>query len=218
MFTYTFVNQTDKIINIYIYRTLSDYNDGQYYVVGGSIKPNGTFPIPSNVLTDSRDYYVDWYSADFNYSNWGDTNSVIKFTPSRDQNIFYVAPTKQNNIRKVCLSGNLGSTSWIAVDAYADSADVSIWSSLTEPEKYEQIILNRNFTATRYYANVITDTTHDVVQYHTSFDNVAVKINFVAPYNFQMIANYSPTTGKYTTSTDSALAIIGSKRYLMVKQ
>lgn len=218
VYTYTIVNQTDKVINVYIYRTLSDYSDGQYNVVGGSINPNSTFPIPSNVLLDSRDYYIDWYSADFNYSNWGDSSAVNKFTPSRDQNIFYIAPTKPNNIRKVCLSGNLDVTSWKAVDAFADSADVSIWSNLTPVQKYQQIILNRNLTATRYYTTVLTDTAHDDLIYHTGTDSVAVKISFNAPYNFQMIANYSPITGKFTPSADSALAIIGTKRYLMVKQ
>jgi len=151
-YNYTFVNQSDKQINIYIYRTEADYNGGKWPAISGTINAHGNYAVPSGALEDSKDYYVDWYSSDLMYSNWGDSTQANKFTPSGSVKTFNINPTQPNYMRKLALDYDLLKTNWIGVDAY-DTANpgVSVWATMTDKMKYRVLNIQRGFVADYEY-------------------------------------------------------------------
>lgn len=215
-YTYTFVNQTDQTISINIYRTLSDYTDNSITVVRGSVKPHDNFAIPSSALTDSKDYYVDWYSEDFAYSNWGDTTTTIKFTPSTENNTFIISNAQKNNYRRLCRSGLLKQTWWKAIDAYSDTnSSVSVWHTLSDWQQYHWVMYQHTFQSYLEYIPKVNDSVIDGYPYSLEQAGDTTYIHFKNLGTMYMCSWSRP--GANPASIDTAWLYYNHLHFLMVK-
>lgn len=213
-YSYTFLNQSDKEIKLFVYQTEGDYNSGSSPLLNGSINPHGSFTIPSNILQANSNYYVDWYSSDLLYSNWGDSTQANTFTASGKS--FYINPTQPNYMRNLALSYQDLKTNWVGVDAY-DTANptVSVWATMTSQMKYRVLNIQRGFTADYEYMDG-NDSDKDNYTYGTRQYGDTVKIIFADEHIHTLTARI-PATGN-TRAIDTAYFSFYDKIYKLVKQ
>ena len=215
-YNYTFVNQSDKQINIFIYRTEGDYNGGKWPAISGSINAHGSYIIPSSALQDSKDYYVDWYSSDLLYSNWGDSTQANMFTPSGSVKTFTINPMQPNYMRNLALNYEELKTNWVGVDAY-DTANptVSVWATMTDQMKYRVLNIQRGFIADYEYMDgndsEVDNYTYTIRQY-----NDTVKMVFQDERTHTLVARI-PATGN-AKNIDTAYFSFYGRIYKLVRQ
>lgn len=215
-YSYSFVNQSDQEINIFIYRTEGDYNGGKWPAISGSINPHGSYTIPSSALQDSKDYYVDWYSSDLMYSNWGDSTQAHEFMPSGGVKTFYINPTQPNYMRNLALNYQLLKTNWIGVDAY-DTANptVSVWGKMTDKMKYRILNIQRGFIADYEYMDG-NDSEKDNYTYTIKQYADTIKMTFADERTHTLMARI-PASGSGKI-IDTAYFSFYDKIYKLVKQ
>jgi hypothetical protein len=212
--SYTFTNQTDRLVKILIYRTHADYIEGDYPVVSGSVQPHANYIVPIDAISESRSYYAEWYSDNFDYNNWADSSVGVQFVPT-DNIPFNITSSEKNNIRKLCLSGNVYTTNWLAIDAFSDTSASSIWSQISDTDKYLKVQLTRRFNGIFDYK--INHSVHDSITYTVKQDAAGIHVYFSGTSQVEMTSTSPPSTTN-PNSIDTAWIHINGKKYLMLKQ
>lgn len=158
-YDYTYTNKTGKDITINIYQSIDDYNSNSNVYITGVAPAGGTFVIPSSDFQPGIRYYVDWYSADYTYTNWQNRQGFY------DEFQTSFIPTYQNNknplesvndfARPMFLGGgNELESTWIAVGGVAyPGGNTTEWENLPESYKNRRITFRKDFSCTYYYQN-----------------------------------------------------------------
>src|SRR5690606_39256803 len=135
---YTFVNHLFEDITLDIYYSKENYDQQSNKVSSLSITANSNYRMPLNSLEEGHTYYIDWYTADFEYNNWvidaqTGKEPYVAYTPGPG-NYSYIAKSEYRGPgRNTFLSGYDTATQWKAVDAYAytqAAGYTSTWSLL----------------------------------------------------------------------------------------
>ncbi|MBL7719556.1 MAG: hypothetical protein JNL72_12015 [Flavipsychrobacter sp.] len=157
-YEYTYTNSTANDIRVDIYGSLEDYNNNRNLYMSGIATANGgTYVVPSSEFEANKQYYVDWYSSDYTYTNWQNRQGFY------DEFSTGFIPTYQKNrnalqsvtdyARLVFLDGGNGTeTRWVAVDGVAyPGGNTTEWADLPENYKYRKMTFRKDFSCTLYY-------------------------------------------------------------------
>lgn len=177
-------NALSARVNLNFYKTKEDYNNSTNPVLTTTIAPQESFDIPAD-WTGGDTYYLDWYTDDYLYSNWGGNSplfNVPNITPEMDPALTIYAEV--NNARKVCLKNNEQQSTWKAIDAFYGS---SVWSTLNDNEKYRMVVLKKDLTGTYSYKNAAGDIIQLPFTYFASSSSVYYPVN--------IYVSFSPGTG-----------------------
>ena len=223
-YNYNFENLSDKPININIYSSLADYNNGTNIYISGKASVRGYLSIPIQKFTTGKTYYIDYYSDDYTYTNWYWTNVTLRnafVVTDSDYEFIINAMQFSDPSRSIWLNGAGPQTTWNAVNAYNYSANTytSIWSQLTPAQQNLQIIIRKDFTAT--IIDTVSDTT---IAYRANYDSIKHVSNITLlnrdKSTFGTItSNFSPGSLSFNGTNDTMMAYFNNIGYFaMVRQ
>src|SRR6478735_222670 len=69
---YKFTNTLNERVNFDLYDNREDYGNGGPILNSYQIEPGAAASIPLQAL---KTYWIDWYSANYSFNNWGDSVS-----------------------------------------------------------------------------------------------------------------------------------------------
>lgn len=149
---FRFSNNVPEPLHVDIYNTRGDYYDNRSPVASADLSLNGEHTFTS--LNSGQEYYIDWYSPDFNYNNWyngpGIPSLEVGFTPTAANTYAQINHLSQIDYsRKLLIGGNGTASNWRAVAAYKGT--VYFWDSLSTAGKSKQLAFSKNFTGAYYY-------------------------------------------------------------------
>lgn len=157
-FYYTFDNNTDQKMTLKIYQSVDDYNSALNPYMNYTVQAGEKVEIPSNQFLDSREYYADWYNADYTYSNWFNKQHIkgsfsTAFTSSLQHKITQLAVV-HDYARVLCMGTGTQST-WEAVDGWnfvnGSIGDTIRWAQMNPFQKYNQFLFKKDFSGHFYY-------------------------------------------------------------------
>jgi len=216
---FTVENFTDKPMNVNIYASLSDYNNGTNAILKGLAKVRGYWVIPMKKLTTGKMYYIDVYSDDYLYNNWYTANAMLfdSFSATNHDTRYTVYSYTHNDYSMLTwLNGPGPQTTWKAFNAYNYSGGsyTSIWSTLPAAQQDVQLVINKSClckltTGTGIDTNISLLSSYDSTSHrcsatllngnHTTFGNLS--------------ANFNTTTFAFNATKDTMLAYFGGLGY-----
>lgn len=157
----TFVNNLDQGVTLDIFASEDDYANNNNVQLRKVIGPNDKATLPGNTFTDDKVYFMDWYTSDYNYSNWSNENSPsnghgVRITPKPGDNTYYMDQSVKGQSRNAFLKGDGTETKWIAIGAYLFSSSTGYsdqWPNLSNNDRYREIVVKKNFTAAYSHKN-----------------------------------------------------------------
>ncbi len=225
-FDFNFENLTDKPINVKIYKTQTDYDNGTNVYLSGKMQVRGYYTIPVDQLVNGETYYVDWYSDDLLYTNWYWSNITLRTTfKSSDNDYEYLVNTVQypDPSRTIWMNGLGTQTTWVAKDAYhlSGSTYSSVWSSLTSAQQNVQVILNKDFSAHLLLQNASSQTIDSVLSYRPNYDDVN-NVSVITLLDQEqdtvgtITSNFAPATSSFNGDDSTALINIRNIGYYKI--
>jgi hypothetical protein len=191
-------------VNIDIYKP-GDFYKGIVYI-HGTVDSNSDFAIPASKLEMGQIYYLDCYSDDYSMTNlYYDYNggAAKMIIPKSDQMETNIQLSK-SVWRPIIWNKNQLQSRWKAVDALTTGL-TSIWSTLPDSVKFEEVIFNRDQIAiSRYIFNQDTGSFRGGVLSNATelWDGTCkMNINAGALYNYR--SNFNPKPMKDTLMLDS---------------
>lgn len=117
---FRFSNKLSQEVTVNVYPSLDDYyaNTNLVKTVQVGADASGTIPLAS--FTKDKDYYVDWYTTDYKYSNWSLFNGVIKeintyITINPSKNASYTIQSGESIYRQLFINGNGTGSQWVSI-------------------------------------------------------------------------------------------------------
>lgn len=230
----TIVNKIDQRITLDLYETAEAYGSNGTVKERFVIEPGQNLYIPGGTFEEGKVYYIDWYSEDYYHNNWyNDDYPVtgvgrVRISPEPTKNTYYLEPGYKGQARKAFIKGDGTETSWIAVGAYLYSSSKGYsnqWSVLSVDERYRQITIKKDFTATYMHKDgdgklMTTSLPFMVQQSETPYIEFKNSVGGIAG---NMIGGKSPagTPPEYkTNSIDTVMALFPDNEYIfmMIRQ
>lgn len=163
-----FNNKLTVPVTLRVYRDLDDYKRSVNPVLITTVEPNDRYlwQVPENV---DRYYYVDWYSDNFTYGNWGYRKYAGAFPDNVPNalryefllpvmgvvnNIYYFNTNMFNGGygRNVALwNGNMPESVWLSadvIDANVINAYKSKMNSVPGYRRYHELVFRKDMTCT----------------------------------------------------------------------
>jgi len=142
--TFTFTNELPQQVTVNIYNTEADYLGNKNMVYSGTVDASGKLDVPYSVFKSGAvQYYIDWYSADYEYSNWNEFyTTTFKLTPT--ENGSYTISPENNYIgllRKIMLNGNGTGSTWKTTGSFDNNA---FWNSLSEENRAYEFVFDKS--------------------------------------------------------------------------
>ena len=154
-------------VNVDIYTSKADYINKTNVLVHATIDSGKTYSFLSSYLNPGNWYYVDAYTSDYTYNNWGygdynlpgeDSASGLRFKYNGSDNR-YVVRTQLSMARTVLLSNSFTSAYWRAIGALDINDGTDKWGSLSAEQQNLEIKINKDHTGEfRYMTGLIADT------------------------------------------------------------
>lgn len=228
----TFVNHVNKVITLDIYNNRDNYYEGKARLMRKVLKYNDVLVLTKDELASGSTYYADWYDDTHYYNNWFNDASLpdkafVAFTPTPGNNTYYLEPTLKGNASMVFL-GDTTRTHWKAVDAYIGSSKLgytSVWSSLTDNEKVQEVVVRKDFNAIYSYINTTGTPTTSTYSFkvHNSEDAYIEFLDSANASAGYMMSGTLPTSTQpeyASSSKDTILALLPTSDYyfIMVKE
>lgn len=228
----TFTNQLSEKVTLDIYSSADDYAKGNNLVLRKVLSAKENTILPGSTFAAGSSYYMDWYSDGMQYNNWFNDKfpvggSTVAFKPVPGSNTYYMKTEFANHARATFLPGNAVSSKWTAVNVYAYSKTtgyISYWQNLSPQEKYREVTVNKNFTATYNHQNTDGKIVTDVIDFkvHASTEGYIELMDANMQSLGSMVTGNLPASdgSEYTsTSVDSVMALFPDSDYsfLMVK-
>lgn len=146
-----FDNEGSVKMNYKIYGSKADYSSDKNILLKGSI-PAHTTSFISYDFKSGQNYYVDYYSDDYIYNNWLPENGNLGPNPFSfcidSVSTFLIVNTQQMGAMMVLLNDSLTQTKWKAINSFnVSDPTVSTWGSLSDSERYQEYIFNKDGTA-----------------------------------------------------------------------
>ena len=150
---FKFSNNVPSPIHIDIYGTRGNYYDNRSPLASADLSLNGDHTFTG--LTSGQEYFIDWYSPDYNYNNWyngqGIPSLYVGFTPTAANTYAQLNHLPQIDYsRTLLIGGNGTASSWRAISAY--KGNVYFWDSLSAETQSKRLTFNKNFSGA--YNNV----------------------------------------------------------------
>ena len=154
-------------INVDIYTSKSDYINKTNVLQHATIDSGGTYSFLSSTLNYGNRYYVDAYSSDYTYTNWGysdnniageDSASGLTFKYNGSDNRYEIR-TLHTMARNVLIQNTGITAKWRAIGALDINDGTDQWGALTAEQKDLEIVINKDHTGEyRYMSGLIADT------------------------------------------------------------
>jgi len=128
-------------VNIDIYKS-ADFYTGKVYI-HGTVDSNQDFVIPASKLEMGGLYYMDCYTDDYTMTNlYSPEPRACTLLPMPDQMEANIS-LYHSVWRPIIWNKNQLQSRWKAVDAF-DNKMSSVWSTLPDSTKFEEVIFNRD--------------------------------------------------------------------------
>lgn len=229
----TYVNNVPQQVTLDIYPNMAAYASGSNQTIRQTINGSDKAIIPGDNFVPGLTYYVDWYTDDNMYNNWFNDkfpggNGTVAIAPVVGSNTYYTSDYNKNYNKLVFLNGNGTQTSWIAIDAYQYSAVtgyVSVWNNMNLNERYQEITVRKDFTASyRYTDNYGAVKTQDLeFKVHNAPHSYIEFLNDAGGTLGSMAGGTLPTSTAPDYNSNAIDTVLGlmpasELRFLMVKK
>lgn len=231
--SYTLHNESSKKLNFIIYKTEQDYNEAKNAIYKAVLQPNTNHKVNTPQISGYGEYYLDWYTDDYQYTNW--RYGSIPYEHASHKQIFIddnsSFTVKDENLRKiigrVVWLGNSGQylSTWKPVDALElisyQNYGKSVWDQVgKEVKERTRITLAKSFDADIVVDNVYS---FDVskIRYNHQDDILEDRTQVNLSTEYTLYGNYSPSEKKFVTRvTDTAIfynsRITTDKNYVLI--
>lgn len=215
-----------------IYSSKYDYDQQQNALYSFVVDANSTYRMALGSLKEGQTYYIDWYTADYEYNNWvmdkyTGRNAYVAYKAGPANYVYTLDAFYKGPARNTFLSGNDTATRWKAVGAYTyteAAGYTSMWVGLTPDQQLKEITVRKDGVMSytfRHNSQTVTE--------NYEFTVVVSKRASIETEEFSNGTSYSMFGGKLPTgqapeyssaSTDTVMAIIDNTgyEYMMVKQ
>jgi len=180
------VNNVGYPVTLRLYASVADYRNSSNALVSLSMAQRDVYKY--TVENPGKNLYVDWYTDDYIYTNWGtQRTSFSSFLPDSISTLSYAIPFSTNGtpvindslyldyerytspyltttpaynmgMRQYYLNGNNAQTHWHAVDVQ-NTSGISLWSGLPQEQRNADLTLYKDQTyKLNYYYNNSTVT------------------------------------------------------------
>ena len=217
-------------LNVVVYTSKSDFVNKTNALVTETIDSGKSFSFPSSYLNPGNWYYVDVYSSDYGYNNWGygdnniageDSASGVRFKYNGSDNR-YVIRTQPSMARRVFLSNTGTGSRWRAFGALDINDGTDKWGTLTAQQQNLEILVNKDYTGEyRYINGAIADTFRFSFQ-HTpvaGFPIFRLTPDNNTPGTYIENANLNAliNSDRHAT-TDTVLSVFNGSMYLLSRE
>ena len=216
------VNLMPLQVRFDLYKTQDDENNNTNLCYTCLVPAEGNFDIPLRLIDTSLTYYYDIYSADFTFTTWGfNTYDQVKFYQF-GQSSFRIGDLNFSGVRASFLQGNHAFVTWKAVDYY--EGYTSLWSGLTDNEKYKELVFYKSLKAFVYTKNSIGNIEKDSIQqmyltsYYAPFYYIELQSGILDDYIYNTASPYANQANPTAVSKDTILLQEGYKSWVMVPQ
>lgn len=215
---FTFKNESSRDIDLIVYKNQEDYYESKNATYKVSLKAGESKEVEDTNLEEDGDYFIDWYTKDYKYTNW-----VYRSPndPTTGDMIYYSTSGQAYTVTDADMSLVLGRNIWLGsngeylsiwepVDAleyrgYMEYGE-SVWDEVSaEVKDRTRITLSKKFKA-----DIFVDNLYSFKEAKVSYnyqDDILEERSWVnISKDFQMYGNYSPAEKKFVTRiTDTAI-------------
>jgi hypothetical protein len=208
---YVFNNAISVPINVKVYESLVDYKNSANPVYASVVPPyskvNWTLP------TAGKQYYIDWFSSEYNMSNWGykrllDNSYECKLPLDLNYNQITFSYNEYNNpwCRNSIINGNNPQTQWSCVDILDINSGLSIKPSLPAYKLYHQLTLRKDMSYEHAYktgedATASTNKNYNMINTGVSIMKGSLDGGDGLPMYFHTVSHLPIQNGTYTRDT-----------------
>lgn len=197
-YTTTVINNSLQKLNVKFYKSYTDYCNKTNAIVDKQMESNTNVTL-TNTLQTGLIYYMDAYSDDFSFSNWGDYNKPAPFAVQIAANTdIKLADKLDSNYKRIIFlnGGDSVRTIWKAIDAYTYHQSIlisgsSVWGQLTAAQQNKTMTVLKGYRAVCSYPNDTAGITNDTTSLMP--DNTAYYGFTMWPLNRKDTVNFSFT-------------------------
>lgn len=190
-------NSISMPVVLKLYGTSEDYANETNALASATIPAHGFWQVPDN-FDGGQNLYLDWYSEDYAYTNWGGDPSFNVANITTDMDPVMTIGYQENLARAICLNNTKTSTEWEAYDVVSGD-----WQWLSDNERYKRITFRKDRTGVYQYKNAQGEIrSMDFTFTMNSFSSPYIYIQFP---NDQTGGSYAivPSTDGFGYSTDT---------------
>lgn len=228
------VHITNKLatdINLHIYKTEEQYRDSKDPFLSTRIAAGEIYEWKLENY-NNEEYYIDWYSDGYHYTNWGFSDflklemlrtsqdaafsfRLYRFLFSRQfffNDSLIISPDMyfDVNTRNYLIQGNEPHSSWKAVNAYITYPQ-SNWQQLPDSQKNFTLTLDKNMVFHTHFFNENMQTMQDAEGYTNMYsspsDSGRFQMNFTSVQGDQLFSPFMVYNSPYDMGSSVSNAI-----------
>lgn len=141
-----------KDVTCKFYTSKEDYNN-DYNVYKTVILHKDSTTKKLKGFVQEKTYYYDCYSDDMTITNWANGYATSLYTYPDNQESFYINCDTNTWHRRMLQPNGAKSSTWVITNTWDRSRGQIINEPLTEAEKAQKLVINRNGTGEYYQLN-----------------------------------------------------------------